>query len=60
VKQTIECPRCKGRIGLVFKGESLQEALERHERLTHGPTVLRPPPRPAVAPVKVLKRRVAK
>jgi hypothetical protein len=58
-KQTIECPRCKGRVGLVFKGQTLEEALERHEQLTHGPYVLRPAPRP-VAEVKVLKRRVAK
>lgn len=34
--KTIECPRCHGRVGLSFKDQTLEEALARHEHLTHA------------------------
>lgn len=42
---SIECPRCGGFTRPVFKGQTLEEALARHEELTHAP-----PKKPRPAP----------
>lgn len=61
-KQTIECPRCHGRVGLSFRGQTLPEALERHEMLTHGPPPKPKPPVEALAaePSAPVRRRVVR
>jgi len=43
VATTIECPRCHGKVGLSWKGQTLEDALARHEHLTHAPMKDKPP-----------------
>lgn len=35
-KPSIECPVCKGLVGLSRRGDTLETALERHQALSHG------------------------
>jgi hypothetical protein len=62
-KATIECPRCKGRVGLSWRGQTLEDALERHEHLTHGTGAVPRPAPPVLAaepPPTVVKKRIVR
>jgi hypothetical protein len=42
---TIDCPHCHGRVGHA-RGQTLEEALEKHIRLSHTVAKLKPNPAP--------------
>lgn len=58
-KQTIECPRCHGKVGLSWRGQTLEDALARHEHLTHAVIKDKPPAAEVATPVPT-KRRVVR
>ena len=59
-RETILCPHCKGHVAKSWRQQTLEEALERHQHLSHG-VVTKPPAAPS-KPVlsKTPKRKAPK